>query len=137
MGACIDMIRKLLAASVISIMAGCAGSPTPDIPDILVDYSGKWIIKWLSNNSQNSMTLAQKAGDLSGTYSNDLGESCPVTGEYRSDSRDIEIEIECPIWEIELRGFGSQNGSMITGEYSASGDATGRFVMAKEPPEQN
>jgi hypothetical protein len=130
------MIRKLLAASVISIVAGCAGS-TPDIPDILVDYSGNWTVKWLSNNSLNSMTLAQKAGQLSGTYSNDLGESCPVTGEYHSDNRDIEISIECPGWSIDLTGFGSQNGSMITGNYSATGDATGRFVMAKEPPEQN
>jgi hypothetical protein len=129
------MIRKLLAVSIISVIAGCAGSQTPDIPDILVDYAGTWTVKWLSNNSQNSMTLEQKAGHLSGSYNNDVGESCPVTGQYLSETRDIKIKIECPTWTIKLRGFGSQSGSMITGDYTATGGAIGKFVMSKDQPQ--
>jgi len=96
------------------------------------DFSGKWQVRWLSNDSRNPMTLNQISGKFAGSYINDAKDQCPVSGGFDAVTRQVTLRIACPKWGIEMEGYASLDGKLIVGKYLAYGNAVGGFTMTKE-----
>jgi hypothetical protein len=91
--------------------------------------TGKWKITWLQGGTPNILTLIDKDGAVSGSYtSNTLGEACPVSG--TNNDRKISLHIVCTKWDITLNGQLSDDA--VDGSYAAYGNSTGTFKMKKQ-----
>jgi hypothetical protein len=98
----------------------------------VTDFSGKWQVRWLSNDSRNPMSLNQASGNLTGTYINDAKDHCSVSGEFAAATRQVMLRIVCLKWNIEMEGYASLDGKLIVGKYVAYGNAVGGFTMIKK-----
>ena len=98
----------------------------------VTDFSGKWQVRWLSNDSRNPLTLSQASGKLTGTYINDAKDHCSVSGEFAAATRQVTLRIACPKWNIEMEGYASLDGKLVVGKYVAYGNAVGGFTMTKK-----
>ncbi len=119
-------VALLIVASV--MLAGALAHPGQAV----TDFSGKWQVRWLSNDSRNPMTLSQTSGKLTGTYINDAKDHCSVSGEFAAATRQVTLKITCPKWGIEMEGYASRDGKLIVGKYLAYGNAVGGFTMTKK-----
>ena len=126
------MIKNLLFVSAILVASLMMSGALPHSEQAVTDFSGKWQVRWLSNDSRNPMTLSQTSGKLTGTYINDAKDQCPVSGEFVAATRQVTLRIACPKWGIEMEGYASLDGKFIVGKYLAYGNAVGGFVMTKE-----
>jgi hypothetical protein len=119
-------VALLIAASIIVTGALCSSVQA------VTDFSGRWQVRWLSNDSRNPMTLNQTSGKFTGTYINDAKDQCSVSGEFAAVTRQVTLRIACPKWGIEMEGYASLDGKLIVGNYLAYGNAAGGFTMTKE-----
>jgi hypothetical protein len=104
------------------ISSAMAESPAP------VDLTGSWTFTWGDDSANtNPVTLKHAAGTITGTYTNDSKEICPVVG--RLTSTGVLLVVMCPGWDIKCDG--SIAGTMISGQYLAYGDSSGTFKMSK------
>lgn len=96
------------------------------------NFSGKWTVRWLSNDSRNPLTLTQNVTKFTGLYINDAKDNCNVSGDLDTANKFIKLEVKCPKWDIQMEGFSTLDGKTIVGEYLAYGKAVGGFIMSKE-----
>lgn len=125
------MKRTMFLALMIVVFAFMGVLPSQS-GEAVTDFSGKWVVRWLSNDTQNSMSLTQANGKFTGTYTSDNKDLCSVSGEFAPSNSGITLVILCPKWDIQLDGFPTLDGKMIVGKYLAYGSATGGFIMTKE-----
>jgi hypothetical protein len=126
------MIKNLLFVTAILVASIMMAGALPHSEQAVTDFSGKWQVRWLSNDSRNPMTLSQASGKLTGTYINDVKDHCSVSGEFAAATRQVTLKITCPKWGIEMEGYASLDGKLIVGKYLAYGNAAGGFTMTKE-----
>jgi hypothetical protein len=126
------MIKNLLLVTAILLASVMTAGSLPHAEQAVTDFSGKWQVRWLSNDSRNPMTLSQTSGKLTGFYVNDAKDNCYVWGEFAADVRKLTLRIICPKWGIEMEGYPSLDGKLIVGKYLAYGNAVGGFTMTKE-----
>jgi len=119
-------VALLIVASV--VLAGALSHSGQAV----TDFSGKWQVRWLSNDSRNPMTLTQTSGKLTGAYINDAKDPCSVSGDFAAATRQVTLRIACPKWGIEMEGYASLDGKLIVGKYLAYGNAVGGFTMTKK-----
>ena len=94
---------------------------------------GRWTVTWLSNSSQNVMTLrASGSGSVLGSYTNDAGSDCPVSGNFSATNGALTLEIACPKWKIDMDGALAPGGKTAQGHYRAYSDSVGEFRMEKQ-----
>ena len=122
-----------VAIALALLPAGCAKKEIAYIPDIRYDYSGEWTLKWVDSDSRHPVSLAQKENSLSGIYTNTDDEACSMTGSHNSDL-EIALLIDCPEWDINLNGIGTQKGTAISGHYEGSNGSAGKFLLLKNKP---
>jgi hypothetical protein len=94
------------------------------------DLSGNWKITWLSGGKPNNVTLTDDAKrGLTGDYTADNGEDCPVSGfKSRKGGGKVYLRVACQKWDIDLEGV-IADSLTITGDYKAFGTSTGKFKM--------
>ena len=126
------MIKNLLFVTAMLVASLMTAGALPHSEQAVTDFSGKWQVRWLSNDSRNPMTLSQASGKLTGTYINDAKDHCSVSGEFAAATRQVTLKITCPKWGIEMEGYASLDGKLIVGKYLAYGNAVGGFTMTKE-----
>ena len=126
------MIKNLLFVSAILVASLMMAGALPHSEQAVTDFSGKWQVRWLSNDSRNPMTLNQISGKFAGSYINDAKDQCPVSGGFDAVTRQVTLRIACPKWGIEMEGYASLDGKLIVGKYLAYGNAVGGFTMTKE-----
>ncbi len=127
----------LIVAVFVSATPGMALSrldgSTPAKPgQASIDFSGRWTVRWLSNDTRNPMQLTQNAMKFTGQYVNDSKDNCSVSGDLDPAGHLIKFQVTCPKWEIQMEGFSTLDGKTIVGEYLAYGRAVGGFIMSKE-----
>jgi hypothetical protein len=96
------------------------------------DLSGQWTVTWLSNNSQNAMSMTLTGDRFSGSYINDTKDSCSVSGNFDTESNRLALQIVCPKWDIRMEGSASSDGKVIEGSYQAYIEEAGKFTMSKQ-----
>ena len=96
------------------------------------DLNGRWIVTWLDNNSSNAISLASVGDRFSGTYTNDAGASCTVSGNFLATEDRISLQVVCPAWDIRMEGVASPDGKIINGSYQAYTNSTGAFRMVRQ-----
>src|SRR5688572_7255154 len=121
------MLKQILGAAALVSIAVTTGCAKPYVADLHFDYSGEWTLRWVKSNSRHPVSLAQKDNQFSGIYTNDNDESCTISGEENA-RRALKLEIVCPGWTIKMKGYGSQNGTAVSGTYKSTG-TRGDFVM--------
>ena len=126
------MMKKLLFVTAILVASITMAGSLSHSGQAVTDFSGKWQVRWLSNDSRNPMSLSQASGKLTGTYINDAKDHCSVSGEFAAVTRQVTLRIACPKWGIEMEGYPSLDGKLIVGKYLAYGNAVGGFTMTKE-----
>ena len=126
------MIKNLLFVTAILVASLMMAGALPHSEQAVTDFSGKWQVRWLSNDSRNPMTLSQTSGKLTGFYINDAKDNCYVSGEFTTNIRQVKLRVACPKWGIEMEGYPSLDGKLIVGKYLAYGNAVGGFTMTKE-----
>jgi len=125
------MIKNILIVASIVAALAITGVAASIFGQAATDFSGTWIVRWLSNDTRNPMSLTQTDGHLTGTYVNDKNDTCSVSGEYTQNNSRITLRIDCPKWDIKMEGLPSLDGKTIEGKYMAYGTSTGGFVMIK------
>src|SRR5689334_12835946 len=104
--------------------AAMAESPAP------VDLTGSWTFTWDNDSANtNSVTLKHAAGTITGNYTNDSKENCPVVGRLTSTTA-VLLVVMCPGWDIKSEGS-IDSPSAVSGKYFAYGDSTGTFKLSK------
>lgn len=124
-----------LASMTPGVALSSVDGPIPSKSETLTltsDFSGKWSVRWLSNDSRNPLMLTQNAINFTGNYINDAKDNCLVSGELELVSQLIKFQVKCPQWNIQMEGFPTLDGKTIVGEYLAYGKAVGGFIMSKE-----
>jgi hypothetical protein len=95
-----------------------------------VDLTGSWTFTWDSDSANtNAVTLKHAAGTITGNYTNDSRENCPVVGRMTS-AADVLLVVMCPGWDIKSEGS-IDSPSAVSGKYFAYGDSTGTFKLSK------
>jgi hypothetical protein len=89
--------------------------------------TGNWRITWLKGGTPNKIKLTDSDGAITGTFAEDVGESCPVTGSYASGT--ITLQVTCAKFTVQMKG--QLKDLEVTGNYVAYGNATGEFKMEK------
>ena len=120
------VVAVLILASVTLVFA----SYQPE--EVVNEFTGKWTVRWLSNDTRNPIALTQTEGRFSGTYINDSKDHCSISGKFTEDIRQITLRVECPKWVIEMEGYPSLDGKLIVGKYLAYKGAIGGFIMTKD-----
>jgi hypothetical protein len=106
------------------MQAAMAESPAP------VDLTGSWTFTWDNDSANtNAVTLKHAAGTITGNYTNDSKENCPVVGRLTSDTA-VLLVVMCPGWDIKSEGS-IDSPSAINGKYFAYGDSSGAFKLLK------
>lgn len=113
------------------VMGGLHSSAFAQAP-AASDFAGTWSVRWLSNDSRNPLSVTQKGNAFGGSYKNDAGDVCPVSGSIQPQPRRVALQISCPKWRINMDGFAALDGKLIVGSYSAYGNSTGGFVMSRD-----
>lgn len=126
------MIKNLLFVTAILVASIITAGSLAHPGQAITDFSGKWHVRWLSNDSRNPMTLNQTSGKFTGTYINDAKDRCSVSGEFAATTRQVTLHIACPKWGIDMEGYASLDGKLIVGKYLAYGNAVGGFTMTKK-----
>ncbi len=126
------MMKNLLFITLILVVSIAMTSPLAHPGQSVTDFSGKWQVRWLSNDSRNPLSLNQASGNFTGTYINDAKDHCSVSGEFAAATRQVTLRIACPKWGIEMEGYASLDGKLIVGKYVAYGNAVGGFTMTKK-----
>jgi len=126
------MMKNLLFVTAILVASIMMAGSLSHSGQAVTDFSGKWQVRWLSNDSRNPMTLSQASGNFMGTYINDAKDHCSVSGEFAAATRQVTLRIACPKWGIEMEGYASLDGKLIVGKYVAYGNAAGGFTMTKK-----
>jgi len=126
------MMKNLLFVTAILVTSIMMAGSLSHSGQAVTDCSGKWQVRWLSNDSRNPMTLSQASGNFTGTYINDAKDRCPISGEFAAATRQVTLRIACPKWGIEMEGYASLDGKLIVGKYVAYGNAVGGFTMTKK-----
>ncbi len=98
----------------------------------VIDFSGKWIVRWLDNDTRNPISLTKTDGRLDGTYVNDKKDICSVSGHLVQNSNRITLHVDCPKWDISMEGVPSLDGNTIEGTYFAYGKSRGSFVITRK-----
>jgi len=73
------MIKNILVV-VFTVVVLTVTAVTLSLSGQVIDFSGKWIIRWRDNNTNNSVSLTQTDGRLDGTYVNDNKDIYSVSG---------------------------------------------------------
>lgn len=128
------MMKKIFMA-VFAVIVLTIILATPSPAEQSIDFSGKWIVRWMDNDTRNPITLTQADGRLDGTYVNDSKDSCKVSGHLVKNNR-VTLHIDCPKWDISMEGTASSDGNIIEGTYSAYGTSKGGFEMKRNPGRQ-
>ena len=126
------MKQRLLFVATMIVASIILGVALSHAGQAVTDFSGKWQVRWLANDSRNPMSLNQDFGRFAGIYTNDAKVACYVSGEFTADIRKVILRIVCKEWGIEMEGYPSLDGKLIVGKYLAYGNAVGGFVMTKE-----
>jgi hypothetical protein len=124
-----QMLTKMGVATSILILL----FSSPALPQSSNAIAGQWTVTWLGStaHSQNGMTLTSAGDTLSGSYINDVGTSCPVSGNYVAANSRLTLRIACPQWSIDMEGDVTSNGKLVKGHYRAYANAVGQFQMEK------
>ena len=126
------MMKNLLFVTAILVASIMLAGALSHSGQTITDFSGKWQVRWLSNDSRNPLTLSQASGKFTGFYINDAKDHCSVSGEFAAATRQVTLRIACPKWGIEMEGYASLDGKLIVGKYLAYGNAVGGFTMTKK-----
>jgi len=126
------MMKNLLFVTAILVASIMLAGSLSHSGQAVTDFSGKWQVRWLSNDSRNPLTLSQASGKFTGTYINDAKDRCSVSGEFAAATRQVTLRIACPKWGIEMEGYASLDGKLIVGKYVAYGNAVGGFTLTKK-----
>lgn len=95
-----------------------------------IDLSGTWTFTWDNDGKNtNPVVLKHAEGTISGTYTNDSKQNCPVAGRLNS-SAGVILVIMCPTWDIKCEGS-VESPASIDGKYVAYGDSNGNFKMSR------
>jgi hypothetical protein len=105
--------------------------PTPTPHPVTDALGGRWVVSW-GNNTKNALSLNIQNGKVSGAYTNDSKDSCPTTGTFKENTRDLLLHVACPRWSIEMQGSASTDLSAVSGSYRAYGNASGAFAMRRK-----
>ena len=93
---------------------------------------GRWNVTWDNTaDNNNAVTLSAREDRLSGTYTNDSQQLCPVTGNFDPNTNLLALQVVCPDWDIRLEGAVSPDGTAVTGRYRAYVNDQGEFSMSK------
>jgi hypothetical protein len=125
------MMKKILIVTLIIAALVIMGVVSSMYGQSVTDFSGRWSVRWLDNDTRNPMVLTQTDKHLTGTYVNDKNDTCLVSGEYPQNNKQITLRIDCPKWSITMEGFPSLDGKTIVGKYMAYVTSTGGFIMTK------
>jgi hypothetical protein len=118
---------RLPVLAILLLLPSSAFALTP------AEFAGRWSVTW-DNSSKNNMTLAVSGERFSGTYTNDAGASCSVTGNFLAAAATaaVAFQIVCPLWDIRMDGRSTADGKSINGSYRAYVDGSGPFSMVKQ-----
>ncbi len=95
-----------------------------------VDLTGSWTFTWDNDSANtNPVSLKHTAGTITGSYTNDSKENCPVVGRLTSAAA-VLLVVMCPGWDIKSEGS-IDSPSAVSGKYFAYGDSTGTFKLSK------
>ncbi len=92
--------------------------------------AGAWTAVW-DNNTKNVLSLAASNGQLTGTYVNDAGASCGVSGTLDSQTGHVALHVNCPGWDIDMEGTLAADGQTVAGTYLAYGNSKGQFSLSR------
>lgn len=121
------MFRNIVVALAVILLPANAWSAGKFAP-----LTGTWIVRWMESDGTNPITLTEAGGVLAGTYKNDKGVVCPITGERLSNGSGMKFTVTCPDWRIEMEGAATPSARMAAGTYLAYGNAAGAFVMTRQ-----
>lgn len=96
--------------------------------DLTGKWKAVWLIKGVASGKPNVITLAESKGVLTGNYTTDSGEACPVKGNHTDK---VRLHVYCAKWEIVMEGPLASDNQTISGNYAAYENARGQFVMDK------
>jgi hypothetical protein len=102
----------------------------------IADLNGHWTVVWLRNTAyaRNALALTSSGDSLSGTYIDDAGDSCSVSGVFAAAGSaagsTVTLHVACPNWSIRMQGVVALNGKMVKGDYQ-TGQVVGEFQMEK------
>jgi hypothetical protein len=99
-------------------------------PDVF-RLSGAWNVTW-PNATTNAIALVSSNSGLSGTYTGDNKETCPLTGDFREVDRTVNINVKCVQWSVLMQGKIAPDTGSITGNYVAYGNTKGTFMMKRQ-----
>jgi hypothetical protein len=113
------------------MVASIAWGQTP----VTAPVTGKWKITWTqpAGGRPNILNLTESNRKISGTYTADSGEACPVLGDNNGT---ISFNVQCSKFSIVINGGfdvveGDVNDLLIVGTYSSPQFSTGKFQMDK------
>jgi len=116
-------MKKNVAAFILAIVLGFATQGTL----LAGNFSGEWRIYW-SNMTANNMNLKADNASLVGTYINDLGKECQVTGSSNGDL--VSFVIRCQKWQVNCSGELASTGA-VEGTFQMDDGTSGAFQMLR------
>jgi hypothetical protein len=132
------LIKILFSAPVlatllmIAVAYGQAHGQTQPYPTNTRGVTGKWKATWTqpSGGKPNIIVLTESEFVISGTYTADSGEACPVTGTHTDK---IALTVKCSKFEVDMTGAyeivdNDVNDMLIVGTYIWD-MGTGHFQM--------
>jgi hypothetical protein len=91
------------------------------------NFSGEWRIYW-SNMTANNMNLNANNNSLVGSYINDSGKDCQVTGSLNGDL--VSFVIRCQKWQVNCSGELASTG-VVEGTFRMDDGTAGAFRMLR------
>jgi hypothetical protein len=127
-------LKRTLAALLFVIVSSICWGQTQPYPASTLTLTGRWKITWTepAGGRPNIINLTETSKKISGTYTADSGESCPIVGDNNGT---ISFNVQCSTFGIVINGGfdvveGDVNDTLIVGTYIWN-KGKGKFQMDK------